>query len=171
MAHWQRMHLPKQETRVPSPIREDPTFHKATTPVCHNYWACTLELGVHTRWAHPWQLLKPTALGPELRNKRSHHNGKPPRTIRQQPREPQPEKRPCSQQDPAQPRIHKAHHLKNAYLTAFSSSPYIQYFYSYTTRDLFISLTKMKIWCFQSTFLIYQTSDSEVMTNTVLIGK
>ena len=37
---------------------------RATKPVCHHYWAHTLELERHNYWAHALQLLKPKC--PEL---------------------------------------------------------------------------------------------------------
>ena len=39
MAQWLRLHLPIQGTRVGSLAWEDPTFHGATKPLSHNYWA------------------------------------------------------------------------------------------------------------------------------------
>ena len=65
VAQWLRIRLPMQGTRVWALVREDPTCRGATKPVCHNYWACVL------------QLLKPVCLKPVLCNKRSHHNDKP----------------------------------------------------------------------------------------------
>ena len=52
-----RIHLPMQETQVPSLAQEYPTYHKATKPVHLNYWTCALE--------------------PFRCNKRSHGNEKP----------------------------------------------------------------------------------------------
>ena len=46
-----------QGTRVRALDQEDPTCHRTTKPVHHNYWACALE--------------------PVLHNKRSHRNEKP----------------------------------------------------------------------------------------------
>uniref|UniRef100_A0A8C6FBZ8 Hikeshi-like N-terminal domain-containing protein n=1 Tax=Monodon monoceros TaxID=40151 RepID=A0A8C6FBZ8_MONMO len=43
VAQWLRICLPMQGTRVQSLVREDPTCHGATKPVCHNYQACALE--------------------------------------------------------------------------------------------------------------------------------
>ena len=40
-----------QGTRVPGLVREDPTCHRATKPVHHNYWACALEPASHNYWA------------------------------------------------------------------------------------------------------------------------
>ena len=37
-----------QGTRVRALVQEGPTFRGATKPVCHNYWACTLEPTSHT---------------------------------------------------------------------------------------------------------------------------
>ena len=44
--------------------------HKATEPVCHNYWGCALEPMCHSCWC-------PHVLEPVLCNKRSHHGEKP----------------------------------------------------------------------------------------------
>ena len=66
-----------QGTQVPALVREDPTCHGATKPMCHNYWACTLEPANHNYWARVLQLLKPVHLEPVLHNKRSHRNEKP----------------------------------------------------------------------------------------------
>ena len=51
MAQWLRISLPMQGTRVRALVREDPTCHRATKPVCHNYWACALEHVSHNYWA------------------------------------------------------------------------------------------------------------------------
>ena len=64
MVQCVRTHLPMQGTRVQSPGQKDPTCHRATRPVCHNYWACVL------------QLLEPTCQEPVLHDKRSHHSDK-----------------------------------------------------------------------------------------------
>ena len=37
VAHWLRMHLPMQGTRVRALVWEDPTCRRATKPVHHNY--------------------------------------------------------------------------------------------------------------------------------------
>ena len=37
VAQLLRIHLPMQGTRVQVLVREDPTSHGATKPVCHNY--------------------------------------------------------------------------------------------------------------------------------------
>ena len=40
-----------------APVQEDLTYHGATKPVHHNYWACALEPVSHNYWAHVPQLL------------------------------------------------------------------------------------------------------------------
>ena len=47
-AQWLRISLPMQGTQVRALVREDPTCHRATKPVRHNYWACALEPTSHT---------------------------------------------------------------------------------------------------------------------------
>ena len=37
VAQWLRIHLPMQGTRVRALVWEDPTCHRATKPVLHNY--------------------------------------------------------------------------------------------------------------------------------------
>ena len=56
---------------VRSLVQEDSTCCGAIRPVCHNYWAHTLEPRSNY-WAHVLQLLKPLHLEPMLRNKRGH---------------------------------------------------------------------------------------------------
>ena len=57
--------LPVQETRVRSLVQENPTGHRATTPVRHYSWACPLE--------------------PVLRSKRSQRSEKPSHQTREKP--------------------------------------------------------------------------------------
>ena len=64
-----RTRLLMQGTRVRALVREDPTCHRATKLVCHNYWACALEPVSHNYWAHMPQLQKPAHPEPRLRNK------------------------------------------------------------------------------------------------------
>ena len=85
VVQWLRSHLPMQGTRVWSLVWEDPTCHRATKPVRHNYWACALEPASHNYWAHVPQLLKPACLEPVLCNKRSHCNEKPAHRNEEQP--------------------------------------------------------------------------------------
>ena len=66
-----------QETQVRALVGEDPAYCGATKPMCHNYWACTLEPTSHNYWVHVPQLLKPARLQPMIHNKRSHRNEKP----------------------------------------------------------------------------------------------
>ena len=40
VAQWLRICLPMQGTQVQALVWEDPTCHRATGPVSHNYWAC-----------------------------------------------------------------------------------------------------------------------------------
>ena len=54
VAQWIRINLPRQGTWAEYLVQEDSTCHRATKPVCHNYWALV------------WQLLEPV-----LCNKRS----------------------------------------------------------------------------------------------------
>ena len=60
-----RIHLAMQGTPAWYLVQEDPTWHRARKPMCHNYWV------------HFLQLLKPECLEPVLCNKRSHYNEKP----------------------------------------------------------------------------------------------
>ena len=77
VAQWLRIHLPMQGTRVRALVWEDPTCHRTTKPVRHNYWACALEPASHNYRACVPQLLKPVRLEPVLRSKRSHRSEKP----------------------------------------------------------------------------------------------
>ena len=96
-----------QETQVQSLIREDPIWHEAATPVCHNYWACTRELGSCNYWAHTPHLLM-SALEPTLGN-----NEKPLQweacvlQLEGGPHLLQLEKNLCSNEYPAQPKKQK----------------------------------------------------------------
>ena len=51
MVQWLRIHLPLQGTQVQSLVQEDPTCRRATKPVRHNCWACTVEPACHNYWA------------------------------------------------------------------------------------------------------------------------
>ena len=37
VVQWLRIRLPMQGTQVRALVQEDPTCHRATKPVCHNY--------------------------------------------------------------------------------------------------------------------------------------
>ena len=51
VAQWLRIHLPMKGTWVRALVWEDPTCHRATGPVCHNYWACALEPASYNYWS------------------------------------------------------------------------------------------------------------------------
>ena len=68
---WLRICLPIQGTRVWALVQEDPTCHRATKSVRHNYWACALEPTCHNYWAHVPQLLSPRATTTEARTPRA----------------------------------------------------------------------------------------------------
>ena len=53
VVQWLRIRLPIQGTQVRSLVQEDPTGRRATKPVRHNYWACTLEPASHNYWSSP----------------------------------------------------------------------------------------------------------------------
>ena len=59
VVQWMRICLPVQGTLVWSLVREDFTYHGATKPVRHNYWARTLGPSSRVSWARVLQLLKP----------------------------------------------------------------------------------------------------------------
>ena len=72
-----RVRLPIQGTQALALVWEDPTYHGAAKPMCHNCWAYTLEPMSHNYWACMPQLLKSVCLEPMLHNKRSHCNERP----------------------------------------------------------------------------------------------
>ena len=86
-----------QETWIQSLIQEDPTSHRTTKPISHNYWACVLQSRNRNYW-HLHTLL---------------WNEKPPQweTSAQHPQSslqlPQQEKSHCSNKDPAQSKTNK----------------------------------------------------------------
>ena len=89
VAHWIRIRLPMQGTRVRSLVREDSTCCGTAKPVSHNYSA------------HVLQLLKPTRLEPVLQE-RSRRNEKPVRcNQRVTPRRHNQRKASYSNNDPA----------------------------------------------------------------------
>ena len=69
-----KIHLPMQETRVRSLIKEDPPCFGATKPMHHNYSRAQES----HYWTHRLHLLKPWLLEPMLHNKRSHCDEKLP---------------------------------------------------------------------------------------------
>ena len=89
VAHWIRIRLPMQGTRVRSLVREDSTCRGTAKPVSHNYSA------------HVLQLLKPMSLEPVLQE-RSRCNEKPVRcNQRVTPRRHNQRKASYSNNDPA----------------------------------------------------------------------
>ena len=79
MVQWLKILLPMQGTWVRALVPEDPTCHRATKPVSHNYQACALEPMSPNYWSL-------RALEPVLCNKRSHHNEKPVHCSEEKPR-------------------------------------------------------------------------------------
>ena len=102
-------------------IQEDPTCHRATKPmhhdywahglglqaaatkpVCHNNWSLPVQEPTHCYyWAHVLQLLKPVCLEPVLCNKRSHCSEKPTHHSQEYPCPPQLEKACAKQHRPS----------------------------------------------------------------------
>ena len=95
VVQWLRIRLPTQGTWVRVLVREDPTWHGATKPMCRNYWACALQPTCHNYWAHVLQRLKPTHLEPVLRKRRGHCT-----TMKSSPCSPQLEKARAQQRRP-----------------------------------------------------------------------
>ena len=89
-------------------IREDPTHHRATMPVHHNYWVCALEPRSRDYWAHVPQLLRPVC--PRAR---ALQKGRPSRweactwQLESSLHLQQLDKSPCSNKDLAWPKINK----------------------------------------------------------------
>ena len=59
---WLRIRLPMQGTRVWSLVQEDPTCHRGSKPVRHNYWACALEPVSHNYWSPRTTTTEPMCL-------------------------------------------------------------------------------------------------------------
>ena len=103
-AQWWIICLPMQQTRVRSPVQEDPTCHKATETVNHKYWACALGPGSH-KTAAPTSCNSSSVFAPQ--EKPPHweavciRNTVAPSSL-------QPERSPPSNKDPAKPRINKS---------------------------------------------------------------
>ena len=72
VAQWLRIRLPKQETRVQSLSREDPSGRGAAKPVSHSYYAGAIEPGSRSYGS-------PRAPEPVLGNERGRHSEKPAR--------------------------------------------------------------------------------------------
>ena len=53
VVQWLKVCLPMQRTQVQSLVQEDPTSHRATKPLHHNYSRpCTLQPVLHKRSHH-----------------------------------------------------------------------------------------------------------------------
>ena len=89
LVQWLRIRLPMKRTWVRALVQEDATCHRATKPVRHNYWACTLEPVSHNYRAREPQLLSPCATTTEAHVPRARalQQEKPPqweaRTLQQ----------------------------------------------------------------------------------------
>ena len=92
VAQWLRICLPMQGTRVWSLVREDPTCRRATKPMCHNYWACTLEPTCHNYWARVPQRLKPPHPRARAPQREATATRSPRTTMKSSPHSPQLEK-------------------------------------------------------------------------------
>ena len=61
VVQWLRIHLAIHGTLVRCLIHEDPTCHRTTRPLCHNYWAYALEPVSHNYWSpRAWSLCSAT---------------------------------------------------------------------------------------------------------------
>ena len=130
VAHWVRICLPMQGTRVQSLVREDSTCRRATRPVCRLYWDGALEPASHNHQAYVLQLLKPANLEPVLCNKRSHFNEQPKRRHQEQsPLIPTREKPAHGNEDPAQPEKTKRMNLKKNYVKEGNQSQEATYWW------------------------------------------
>ena len=96
-----------QETRVQSLDQEDPTCHRAAKPMHHNYRACAQSLGApateftcHNYWS-------PCALQACSAAREATATRSPYPEMNSSPCSPYEEKSPCSNRDPAQPKINK----------------------------------------------------------------
>ena len=107
VAQWSRIYLPMRETQVRSLVWEDPTCCRATKLVGHSYLACALEPGNCSYWAHGPQLLK--AVHPKAHAQQQETPLQWEASTRRKSdfASPQLEKSPCSNEDPAQPKIGK----------------------------------------------------------------
>ena len=88
--------------------REDPTCCRATKPMYHNYWVCALEVRNLNYWSHVPQTLKPKLLvACALQQEKPLQWETPTLQLEINPRLHQLQKSPCSNEDLAQPKIHK----------------------------------------------------------------
>ena len=81
VVQWLRIRLPMQGTRVRALVWEDPTYHRATGPVSHNYWACASgACAPQQERTRQWEARAPRwRVAPARRNwrKPSHRNEDP----------------------------------------------------------------------------------------------
>ena len=93
MAQWCRVHRAMQETQAPSLIWEDRTYHGATKPTHHNYWACALGPRSCNYPVPVSQLLKPAHPGAQaLQREKPPHWEARARKLESSPWSPQLEK-------------------------------------------------------------------------------
>ena len=106
-----------QGTWVRSLVQEDPTCHRATKPVHHNYWACALEPASHNYWSPrdtTTEACVPRARAPRQNKPPQWEARAPQRRVtptRRNQRKPV-----CSNEDPTQPKINTYIHKKKNYL-------------------------------------------------------
>ena len=72
-----KIQLSIQKAQVQSLIQKDPTCHRVTNLLHHNYWATALEPGTTTTEPSCHSYWSPLTLETMLCNKRSHCNDKP----------------------------------------------------------------------------------------------
>ena len=102
VVQWQRICLLVKETRVPSLVQEDPTFHGEKKPVRCNHWAYAPEPGNRNCCALGPRLLKPGILGPLLQEKPPPRKAHAPQ-LQSSPHLLRLERSSNSSKDPAQP--------------------------------------------------------------------
>ena len=100
VVQWLRICLPMQRTWVRALVREDPTCRRATKPVRHNYWACTLESVSHNYWALCHNYWSPHAYSPCSATREATAIRSPRTAMKSSPCWPQLKKAPTQQQRP-----------------------------------------------------------------------
>ena len=138
-----------QGTWVQFLVQENPTCHRAAKPMCHNYWACTLEPTSHSCWAHVPQLLKPVHLEPMLHNQRSHLHT----TMKSSPCLLQLEKACTEQQRPNAAKIYIY-----IYIYFFRSKNMVL-FLDYVENNKNKDSTYQNVWCVAKTIIKYKVTD------------
>ena len=71
-----RIHLPIWETWVQSLVQENSTCHRATKPMCHNYWAHALQQEKLSGMRNPQSATKSSLYSPQLEKAYMQH-GRP----------------------------------------------------------------------------------------------